>query len=88
MPCPTLVDETEPFFLDMAINIGISVLKGHSFTTSCTGNQVSQRHQQPVPADPFRGTDLVPVKCQFVLGLTEEHLYRPYADIFLMPIYL
>ena len=61
----------------MAINISIAVFKGHGFTASSTGNQVGQRHQQPIPPDPFRGTDLVPVKCQSVLGLAEEHLYWP-----------
>ena len=29
VPCPTLVDKAEPFFLDMAVNISVSVLKGH-----------------------------------------------------------
>ena len=77
MPYSALVDETDPFFLDMAINISIAVFKGHGFTASSTGNQMGQRHQQPIPPDSFRGTDLVPVKCQFVLGLAEEHLYWP-----------
>lgn len=77
MPCPTLVNETEPFFLDMTINISIAVFKGHGFTASSAGNQMSQWHQQPIPPDSFRGTDLIPVKCQFVLGLAEEHLDCP-----------
>ena len=34
--CPTLVDKVEPFFLDMAINIGIAVLKRHGFTAPST----------------------------------------------------
>ena len=38
VPCPALVNETEPFFLDMAINICIAVFKGHGFTASRTGN--------------------------------------------------
>ena len=68
--------------MDMAINIRIAVFKGHGFAASSTGNQVGQRHQQPIPSDSFRGTDLVPVKCQFVLGLAEEHLYWPPFHIF------
>lgn len=38
VPCPTLVDETELFFLDMAINISIAVFKGHGFIAASTGN--------------------------------------------------
>lgn len=34
----TLVNETEPFFLDMPINVSIAVFKGHGFTASSTGN--------------------------------------------------
>ena len=48
MPCSSLVDETDPFFLDMAINIGISVLEGHGFTTSSTCDQMCQRHLSSV----------------------------------------
>lgn len=76
MPCPTLEAKTETFFLDMAINISIAVLKGHGFTASGAGNQVSQRHQQPIPPDSFQQTNLVSVKCRFVLALAEEYLHR------------
>lgn len=39
---PTLVNETEPFFLDMAINIGVFIFKGHTFSTFSTCNQMRQ----------------------------------------------
>ena len=82
MSGPALIDETDPFFLNLAMNICIAVLKGHSPTASSTSNQMCQRHQQPIPLDPFRRTNLVSVKCQFVPGLPEEHLYWPPFHIF------
>ncbi len=77
MLCFALIDEPEPFFLDMPVNVSIAVFKRHGFTTSGTCKQICRWHQQPVPADSFQWTDLIPVKGQFVLYLTAEHLYWP-----------
>lgn len=36
VPRSALTDKKEPFFLNMAINISIAILKGHSLPTSST----------------------------------------------------
>ncbi len=39
MLCFALIDEPEPFFLDMPVNVSIAVFKRHGFTTSGTCKQ-------------------------------------------------
>ena len=86
VPCPTPVYETKPLFLDMAINISIAIFERHGFTASSICKQMSQRHQQPESPDPFRWTNLIPIKRQFAIGLAEKYLHRSYVDILEMPI--
>jgi len=68
MLCPALVKISNPFLLEICITL----FKREVLPIPCTVDKMGKGHQQPEPAGPLAGTDLVLVKPQSPLGFPEK----------------
>ena len=71
----------DTLFAELKLNSGKPILQGQRCSGPHAANEMRKRHEQPVPPNAARRTDLVLIQSQLLLRLPKEHLNRPSLQI-------